>query len=63
MLGLGNVSSRKEVRASVARQNSSSTLNWVTLDDEERLDRERMRSGLPPRKPLGTGVGVTGMAR
>jgi len=62
VLGLGNVSSRKEVRASVARQNSSSTLNWVTLDDEERLDRER-RSGLPPRKPLGTGVGVTGMAR
>lgn len=62
VLGLGNVSSRKEVRAGVMRQNSSSTLNWVTLDDEERLDRER-RSGLPPRKPLGTGVGVTGMAR
>ena len=63
VLGLGNASSRKEVRASVARQNSSGTLNWVTLDDEERLDRERRKSGLPPRKPLGTGVGVTGMAR
>lgn len=63
VLGLGTVSSRKEVLASVARQNSSSTLNWVTLDDEERLDQERRRSGLLPLKPLRTGVGVTGMAR
>ena len=63
VLGFGNVSSGKEVRASVTRRNSSSTPNnWVTLDDEERLDREG-RSGLPPRKLLGNGVGVTGMAR
>lgn len=67
VLGFGNVSSRKELRASVTRQNSrnngrGSTPNWVTLDDEERLDQE-WRSGLPPRKPLGTSVGLTGMAR
>lgn len=63
VLGFGNVSSGKEVRASVTRQNSrrsrrSSTPNWVTLGDEERLDQERRRSGLPSRKPLGTGVGA-----
>ncbi|OCK79933.1 hypothetical protein K432DRAFT_417008 [Lepidopterella palustris CBS 459.81] len=50
VLGFGNVSSRKEVRASVTRQTSrsnrrSSTPNWVSLDDE--MGVETRSSAIP----------------
>ncbi|KAF2495618.1 hypothetical protein BU16DRAFT_394454 [Lophium mytilinum] len=64
VLGFGAVGSRREVRASVTRQNSrsnrqSSTPHWVTMDDEMGYGPSR-RSLLPMplRKAATTGPGL-----
>ncbi|KAF2807798.1 uncharacterized protein BDZ99DRAFT_572695 [Mytilinidion resinicola] len=64
VLGFGAVGSRREVRASVTRQNSrsnrrSSTPNWVTMDDEMEYGPDRMSTlSMPLHKAATTDPGL-----